>query len=125
MMGGHAARSYWEDIGLVMLVAGVLLGPLAWFLDLQVCYAMVKWACEHHRRPLILAVPIGSLALVAIATWMSWSSWTKLRRTADEQGAHMEDRSYFLAVAGLGLNAIFALLILLSFVPRYFLSPCE
>jgi hypothetical protein len=37
----------------------------------------------------------------------------------------MEDRSHFLAIAGLGTSALFALLILSSLVPRIMLSPCE
>ena len=53
------------------------------------------------------------------------ASWAKLRDVAIDEGAHMEDRSYFLALAGLGMNATFALLILTSLIPRYFLSPCE
>ncbi len=124
-MGGDEARSYWEGTGLTMLIGGLLIAPAAWFLDLQTSYAMLKWACEHDRRGLVLAVPLGSLAIIAASTWMSWSSWAKLRDVAIDEGAHMEDRSYFLALAGLGVNATFALLILTSLVPRYFLSPCE
>lgn len=124
-MGGHEARSYWEDAGLMMLIGGLLIGPFAWFLDLQISYAAVKWACEHDLREVILALPLGSLALVGAAAWMSWSSYTKLRPIASEEGAHVEDRSYFLALVGLSLNAVFALLILASIAPRYLLSPCE
>jgi hypothetical protein len=124
-MGGHEARSYWEHVGLMMLVGGLLIGPFAWFLDLQISYAAVKWACENNKRGLILAVPIGSLTLLGAGTWMSWSSWIKLRPSALQEGARMEDRSYFLAISGLALNAVFALLILTSIGPRYFLSPCE
>jgi hypothetical protein len=124
-MGGHAAQSYWEHVGLMMLVGGLLIGPFAWFIDLQISYAAVKWACENDTRGLILVIPIGSLALLGAGAWMSWSSWTKLRSTASQEGARMEDRSYFLAVSGLAINAVFALLILTSIAPRYFLSPCE
>lgn len=124
-MGGHAARTYWEHVGLTLLIGGFLLAPFAWLLDLQVSYAMVKWACENDRRDLLLLTPAGSLALIALATWMSWSCWTKLRDQAEEEGGRMEDRSYFLALAGLAMNAVFGLLILTSYVPRYFLSPCE
>jgi hypothetical protein len=124
-MGGHEARSHWEHVGLMMLIGGLLIGPFAWLLDLQISYASVKWACANNKRALLLALPIGSLALLAAGTWMSWSSWTKLRGDASNEGARMEDRSYFLAISGLALNALFALLILTSFVPRYFLSPCE
>jgi hypothetical protein len=124
-MGGHAARGYWEDVGLVKLMLGVLLPPFAWFVDLQTSYALVKWACEHGRRGLLLTLPVGSLAIVGTAMWLSWSCWTKLRDEGDEDGGRREDRSYLLAVAGLAMSAVFALLILTTYAPRYLLSPCE
>jgi hypothetical protein len=37
----------------------------------------------------------------------------------------MVDRSLLLALLGLAMNAIFGLMILTSYAPRYFLSPCE
>jgi hypothetical protein len=123
-MGSRAAQSYWEHVGLMRLVGGFLLAPFAWLVDLQVSYAMVKWACENDRRDLLLLMPLGSLAMVGAATWLVWSCWTKLQG-ADEEGGRMEDRSYFIAVSALALNAVFALLILTSIAPRYFLSPCE
>ena len=124
-MGGHEARSYGEHVGLVMLLGGFFLAPTAWFLDLQISYAAIKWVCEHNSRWVLLLLPVVSLAFIGAGTWMSWSAFTQLRDSTDEEGARMEDRSYFLAVSGLVMNGIFALLILASLVPRYFLSPCE
>jgi hypothetical protein len=124
-MGAREARHYWEHVGLAKVIGGVLLPPFAWLLDLQVSYATVKWACAADARGVLLLLPLGSLAIVAFATWMSWSSWMQLRGNASSEGARMEDRSYFLAVAGLSMSAVFLLLILTSFAPRYFLSPCE
>jgi hypothetical protein len=124
-MGGHAAQDYWEHIGLAKLMGGLLLPPFAWLLDLQVSYATVKWACAADARGVLLLLPLGSLALIAFSAWLSWSCWTMLRREAGFDGARMQDRSYFLAVAGLTMSAVFALLILTSYAPRYFLSPCE
>jgi hypothetical protein len=108
-----------------MLVGGFLIAPFAWLLDLQVSYAMVKWACENDARGLLFVMPLGSFSLIALGTWLSWSCWTKLRHQANPEGGSMEDRSYFIAVAGLAMNAVFGLLILTSLAPRYFLSPCE
>ena len=125
MAGHEAAKHYWDDVGLLLLIGGVLIPPFAWLLEMQISYAMVKWACENDRRGLLLAMPAGSLALVALAAAMSWSCLTKVRRHADEDGGRIEDRSYFLAVAGLGMSAIFGLLILASYAPRYFFSPCD
>lgn len=121
---GQVSR-YWDDVGLMKLIGGLLLAPLAWLIDLQMSYVLVKWACAADQRMLILVPPVGSFALIAVATWMSGSSWLRLRRHAREDGGALEDRSYFLAVTGLALNAVFGLLILTSMVPRYFLSPCE
>jgi len=124
-MGGHGARHYWEHVGLMMLMGGVLLPPFAWLLEMQISYAMVKWACENDRRDLLLLMPLGSLAIVAAAGWMAWSCWTKLRDEGRPEGGRMEDRSYLLALAGLAMAGVFALLILTSLAPRYLLSPCE
>lgn len=124
-MGGREALSYWEDVGLMMLIGGVLLPPFAWLMDLEISYAIVKWTCEHDRRFLVMLIPLGSLSITAAAAWMSWSSWVKLRAVASAEGGHIEDRSYFLAIAGLFMSAVFAILIIASMAPRFLLSPCE
>jgi hypothetical protein len=124
-MRGHAAQDYWEHVGLAKLIGGLLLPPFAWLLDLQVSYASVKWACAADARWVLLVLPIGSLALIVLATWMSWTCWTMLRDDGGLEGARLQDRSYVLALGGLAMSAFFALLILTSYAPRYFLSPCE
>lgn len=121
---GPATR-YWDDAGLMKLIGGLLLAPLAWLIDLQTSYVTVRWACEHGNRAALFLIPAGSLALIALATWMSLSSWQRLKGEAHEDGGAVEDRSYFLALAGVALNAVFALLILLSLAPRVLLTPCE
>ena len=124
-MGGHSARDYWEHIGLAKLVAGLLLPPFAWLLEMQISYAAVKWVCAADARWVLLVLPLGSLALVALAGWWSWSSWATLRDMASLEGGRMEDRSYFLSLGGLAMSSVFLLLILTSYAPRYFLSPCD
>lgn len=119
------ARRYWEHSGLVMLIAGFLMGPLAWFLDLQSSYALVKWACANGAGSVLLLIPAGSLALVAAGAWMSWASWATLRHVARPDGDRIEDPRYLIAVAGLAMNVVFGLLVLTSLAPRYLLSPCE
>ena len=114
----------WSD-PLPWLVLGLLLPPVAWLLDMQISYSLVKWACAHDRTPILFMMPIFSLTLVAVAWWMSWSSWHAVRREADQDGGRPMDRSYLLALAGIGLSALFALLILVSLAPRSILSPCE
>jgi hypothetical protein len=110
--------------GLLKLLGGLLLPPLAWFLDLQTSYATVRWACHHHSRILLLLVPLGSLGVIVLATWLSWSSWSDLRDGADLGGGTVPDRSAFVAVIGLLMGATFAFLVLLTFAARWVLNPC-
>lgn len=124
-MARDAARRYWERTGLALLLGGFLLGPLAWFLDLQVSYAIVKWTCRTDAKGVLLLIPLASLALTAGGGWMSWSCWKELRHDARPDGDGLEDPRHLLAVLGLGMNVLFGLLILASLAPRILLSPCE
>jgi hypothetical protein len=124
-MNSTAGQQFWKDTGPMLLFGGLLLPPLAWFLDLQTSYAMLKWACEHQRRDLVLAVPAASLIVVILAGALSWWSWIRVRNAARADGGRMEDRSYVLAIAGLGMSALFALLIATTIAQRALLSPCQ
>ena len=124
MTAGHEVQPYREDWGALLLLGGLLLAPTAWFLDVQVSYALVKWACAHDQRGVIVAAGLGSLALIAASAAMSWSCWKKVRSAADDSGGRIEDRSYMLALSGLGLSGFFALLVVTSMATRL-LSPCQ
>jgi hypothetical protein len=123
-MGGHEARTYWEDRGLLLLWLGVLSGPAAWALNQLIGYALVKPVCAGNAGHMLVLVSAGALALVVTGAMMSWSCLTKLRQ-ADEKGARQEDRSYFMAVAGLALNVLIGLLVLTAATSPFLLSPCE
>jgi hypothetical protein len=124
-MGGEAARRYWDDIGLVKLLAGVFVGPAAWALNLEINYSLVKWACASDTPQLLPLLSAAALTMVAGGFALSWQCWTRLRGGADPDGARVVDRSYFLAVTGIGLNALFALVILTTGALHFIVSPCE
>lgn len=124
-MGGHEARDYWEEWGLVVLWASMLAGPLAFAVNLQVGYALVKWACSREQEFVLGLVALIALATTAWGAWLGWSSLAKVRDAADEQGGRHIDRSYFMAVIAIGLNLILALQIAASAFPVFVLSPCE
>lgn len=124
-MGGHEARDYWEHRGLVLLWASMLAGPLAFALNLQVGYALVKWACSREQEFLLTLVAVLAFALTASGAWLGWTCLIKVRDAADEQGGRLVDRSYFMAVVAIGLNALLALWIVAATFPQIVLSPCE
>jgi hypothetical protein len=124
-MDGHEAREYWDDWGLVLLWTSMLSGPLAFGLNLQIGYALVKWACSRDQT-FVLSLVAGITLTGALAgAWLGWFCLVKVRDAAEEEGGRLIDRSYFMAVVAVGLNLLLALLIVTSSVPQFLLSPCE
>jgi ABC-type Fe3+-siderophore transport system permease subunit len=106
---------YWDHSRATVLIAGLLLPPLAWLLDMQVSYSLVKWACAHDRQWILFVLPAGSLTLIAVTTLMSW-------QTSHQTNHHAR---HLLALSGLAMSILFGVLIIVSLAPRVLLSPCE
>jgi hypothetical protein len=123
-MAGREGNLYWEQRGLVLLWLSVLSGPAAWALNQLIGYALVKPVCAADAKLTLTAVSAGALIVVAAGAWVAWSCLASLRG-ADERGGRREDRSYFMAVAGISLNALIGLLIVTAAVAPFLLSPCE
>jgi hypothetical protein len=120
-----AARHHWDGAGLAMLVGAFLAGPAAWGFNLLVNYSLVKPACAAGSPFLLTAVSVAALAVTIAGAMVSWRCWLGLREAGTTEGGRVADRSYFLAVTGMVLNGFFVLLIAISTVPHFVVSPCE
>jgi hypothetical protein len=118
-------RDYWEQGGLVLLWTAMLAGPIAAALNLQLGYALVKWACANRRTDVLVVMTVGALATAVVGAALGWWTLEKIGAAANEQGGRTRDRSYFLAVVAIGFNLLLVLLNLLWAVPAFILSPCE
>jgi hypothetical protein len=118
-------RDYWEQGGLVLLWTAMLAGPIAAALNLQLGYALVKWACANRRTDVLIVMTVGALATAVVGAAIGWWTLEKIGAAANEQGGRTRDRSYFLAVVAIGLNLLLVLLNVLWAVPAFILSPCE
>jgi hypothetical protein len=116
---------YWEQRGLVLLWVSMLAGPIAAALNLQLGYALVKWACATRRTDVLIVMTIGALATAVVGAALGWWCLEKIGAAAKEQGGRTIDRSYFLAVVAIGFNLLLVLLNLIWAVPAFILSPCE
>jgi hypothetical protein len=118
------SRDYWEERGLALLWFAVLAGPAALFVNLFAGYALVKWACASGHTFVLTAIDIAMLGLSLAGAWVGWTCRERLR-DATEFGGRIIDRSYFLAIVGIGVALINALLIVMQAYPHFLLSPCE
>ena len=118
-------RGYRERSGLVLLWTAMLAGPIAAGLNLQLGYALVKWACATRHTDVLIVMTVGALTTALVGAALGWWCLTKIGAAANEQGGRTTDRSYFLAVVAIGFNVLLVLLNVMWAVPAFVLSPCE
>jgi hypothetical protein len=120
----YPSADYWEERGLTLLWFSVLAGPAALFANQFAGYALVKWACATGNTFVLTAIDVAMLAVALAGAWVGWRCRARLRE-ATEYGGSIIDRSYFLAIVGMGLALVTALLIVMQAYPHFILSPCE
>ena len=99
----------------VKLWSGILAGPVAWAMDLFVCYAIVKWTCLTARHWLLDATTVIALAIVVVGAALSWNALN----------AAQQARARFMAMLGLTACALFGLTIAAAWIPRWVLDACQ
>ena len=118
---------------------GLFGAPVAWSLQLLASYALVAHGCYPDAEPMTMPVVPGLRTLVlgtgaaalAVAFLAGGSAWRSWRATQQEhEGGHEglleagEERTRFMALAGLLLSAFFVLGIVMNVVPLLLLRPC-
>ena len=116
---------YWDDWGAVLLWTTVLSGPAAWVIDELLGYWFVKPVCANGHRLILTGIAGAGLAVALFGLRIGWWCFSQVRDSADGEGGRTIDRSYFMSVLGLGLNAFAALYILTMGVVPYLVGACE
>ncbi len=118
-------RDYWDGTGAVLFCAALFAGPVAWAINQGFGYAVMKRVCVGADVYVLWLIALGALAVALGGVWTAWICLRRLRAVATDEGGSVVDRSYFVVVTALALDALFVLLILTSLVPQFVLSPCE
>ena len=115
-------------VGILILIFGAFVGPIAWGLHLlansaiagQVCYPraaplMTRPTSEMLLRVLLAASGLVAIGLALVGTYVAYRSWRMTRE--ESEGSHHdlievgEGRTRFFAFAGLFSSLVFALVI--------------
>lgn len=121
-----ADRRYTSRRGLIELWTGVLLAPLAWSLHLSISYYAAAVFCGSGGRVFLFASSAVFLGVACAGCWYARTNYRNTGRewpTGDHDGVLI--RSRFLAVSGLLLAGLSALLIVAQTIPMFFLEPCR
>jgi MFS family permease len=105
----------------LLLWVALFAGPLAWFVDLVVSYALSPPA--HHRSSVIGPWLVGAAAFaVAIGAGLLALALLRQLPPADRAGPRAR-RARFMALGAIALSAVSALLVLATAVPKWGLPP--
>jgi hypothetical protein len=105
--------------------AGVLLAPVAWFVQFQINYALVVWTCAHGSSAAHYLVTLAFLAAAAGGGLLSWRGWRDAGASWQDDGGGAVARSRFLAGVGMLGSALFFLVILAQGIAALVISPCQ
>ena len=107
------------------LWAGVLVGPVASLVALEIGYVLAERAClTGQMLPVHLTFIVTILACLGsgLLGWREWRAWGT--RLASEAGGR-EGRSRFLALLGMLSGPLFAFVILALWSAVFYYHPCQ
>lgn len=103
----------------IRLWSAIAAGPFAYAVTHQLRYALVQWACMNHASWVLLVIDAILLIIPIGGAIMCW------RFSPAPEEDRVGGRVYFMAVAGFLLNCAFAVGIIASAIPQFFLLACD
>lgn len=110
--------------GILALWFGLLAGPAAWYLHLNVSYGLVRLICLHGNSWLLHLTTLAMVALAAAGAWVAWGNWRRIGEPEITTGPGTLGRTRFMALGGLMMSGFFLAIILLAWIPDFLLDPC-
>ena len=110
--------------GLLGLTLGVVVGPIAVLLNEELIYVTNMWACGTGKQMAMHVVPIICLTLTLGAGLLAWRDWDHVGRGVEDEAATVDSRSRFLALAGMAISALSALIILAQWLAIFVFGAC-
>ncbi|HXV97953.1 MAG TPA: hypothetical protein VEC93_05985 [Anaerolineae bacterium] len=116
---------------------GLLAGPLVWGVYFLGGYGLTEFVCKLGLLKFrILGLPALSATIVGLtmaallvtlyAGFLAYRNWQQVAAVEPGEGQpnRLEENSQFMTLAGVLLNGLFALTILLTGLPAFFLPSC-
>lgn len=110
--------------GLLSLTLGIVVGPIAVLVNEELIYVTNMWACGTGKQLAMHVVPILCLAVTLGAGLLAWRDWDRVGRGVEDEAATVDSRSRFLALGGMAISALSALLILAQWLAIFVFGAC-
>jgi hypothetical protein len=110
--------------GTLALWTGLLAGPIAWLLALEIAYVLVEASCRGTPAVGLHAASVSMLVAALAGGLLAGSAWIRAGAEWDDDAAEPESRRRFLAIGGMFTSALFSLAILGQWIATWIVSPC-
>ena len=110
--------------GLLTLTLGIVVGPIAVLVNEELIYVTNMWACGTGKQLAMHVVPIVCLMVTLGAGVLAWRDWDRVGRGVEDEAATVDSRSRFLALGGMAISALSALLILAQWLAIFVFGAC-
>jgi hypothetical protein len=101
------------------LWAGILIGPIAWTIQLLLSYPIAQLTCHAgfaSQHPAALhSISVAALIAIGGGAFLSWQMHRQ----------EVPEREQFMARLGLLTCALFALVVLATWVPPFIIHDCQ
>ena len=124
-MTGDTEPAFFQRQGIGWLWFGILAGPLAFLLNLQLSYMLVQPVCVTALHLVLHLVPVGALLLTVSGGVSAWWNWRRTGQAESSKAAGVLPCSRFMAGVGLLTSGLFILVIVAQWLPNFILTPCQ
>ena len=114
-------QACFQHQGIGWLWFGILAGPLAFLLNLQLSYMLVQPACVTTHHLILHLVPVGALLLTVSGGVSAWRNW----QVESNKAAGVLPCGRFMAGVGLLISVLFLAVIAAQWLPNFILTPCQ
>ena len=104
---------------------GLLLPAVTFFAHLQIGYVLIPYACTTHQDIWVHVVGILAVVLSLVGNIAVWRTWMRAGREIPGEGPGTLPRTRFLGAVGLGMGAIFTLILIAQWIAAWFIGTCQ
>ena len=104
---------------------GMLLPAATFFAHLQLGYVLVPWSCVVRQAVWVHVAGVASVVLAVAGTLAAWLTWMRAGRAEPGEGPGSLPRTRFLGAVGLGMGAIFTLILFAQWIAAFFIDVCQ
>jgi hypothetical protein len=108
-----------------LLWIAIFAGPVIWMISFAARFSLTPWVCSKQWKPGLYLITILAVVIAVGSAGLAWAEWKQLGEEWPGQQGTSLARSRMMAISGVLLSSLSALLILSQGLADIVLGACE